>query len=406
MFTQKNHVLVGLLGLLSLLWALHAQAAVWQDTAQWNAEWEGKYQAWVVASWDKDFFNRPGPYQNMKVDCADAVYSMRYAFAAEHGLPFAVLDPTGGGKVISNTSMTRWDSAAPAARKRAFLAYLYGVVSTKSLPNDTYPVAISRATLGPGTVLRADQKSHHSWTIKYFSQTGVPFLVYSSRPAKTTLLTRFEYPTTGFTFPLGLHAETKAGFLAFRLPADLRKPVWEVPGYSLEQYSIPIGSWAKTMQGRMKQIDETPDQQATRMLESACKSAEERVTAVKEGLAYLAKIGKRCMNATEFDDHSTPSRDARLRGSIDELAAFDQANAEQKILLDPAIQSRIDHLLRGAGAAPFCELQVSAKYRLALHDVYESFLAGRVSWNPHDPVEMRWGLEKGPSALAQSCPVY
>jgi hypothetical protein len=405
MDTRYRRILAGILGIWALALASHARAAVWENQAQWTAEWEQKYRAWVLANWDKDFFNRPGPFQNLKVDCADAVYTMRFAFSAQHGLPFVITDGTGGTKLLSN-DMTRWDALAPDKRKRAFLSYLYGIVSTHSLPNDTYPIAVSRETLASGIVLRTDEKSHHSWTIKYFSDTGVPFLVYSSRPAKTTLLTRFEYPTTGFTFPNGLTAETKAGFMAFRHPEDLRKPVWDVPGYSLEQYSLPIAKWAKTLQARLKVVDETPDQETQRMLDSVCKSAQERVTAVKEALAFMIKIGDRCMNATEFDDYSTPSRDARLRGALEELATLDQNHSTQHVVLSAAIQANVDDLLRGTGAEAFCPLKISAKRTLTLHDVYEAFRADRVSWNPHDPLEIRWGLEKGPSAHAAACPVY
>jgi hypothetical protein len=212
------------------------QAAVWSNTNEWNQKWEIKYQEWVKKNWDKDFYKRETPYKNLRVDCADAVYTMRYAFAAENGLPFAIKDPTGGSTLLSN-QITRWDSEAPEQRKRSFLQYLFDAVSTQSMPRDTYPVAVSRQTITSGAVLLTDASSHHSWTIKYVSETGIPFLVFSSRPAKSIMFTRYEYPTTSFTFPTGLKPETQAGFRAFRTPEQLGLAVWEVSGYSLEPVS-------------------------------------------------------------------------------------------------------------------------------------------------------------------------
>lgn len=381
-------------------------AAVWEDKNSWDDSWEEKYKSWVKKNWDKKTFAKDTIYKGLLVDCADAVYSMRYIFAAENNLPFVIRDPTGGDLLISN-QRSKWDDLPENKRKREFLKSLYGVVSTRSLPNDTYPVAVSRKTITSGALLRTDQDSHHSWTIKYMSDTGVPFLVFSSRPAKNIMLTRFEYPTTQFTFPNGLKPERNVGFMAFKQPADLLKNKSEIPGYSLEQYNIDIRSWAQTLQKKLALKDESLSEKAERIMISACDGSMERVEAVNDALNFLAKTGNQCMSAQKYDDYSTPSRDKRLKGSFDELEEIYQTAVAEDLAktFNPDVWAQLSHIMKGT-ASDFCPIQISSNTILNLNQIYTGFVQGLISSNPHDPLSIRWGLSQGPSKLAASCPTY
>jgi hypothetical protein len=385
-----------------------SNAAVWDSTQTWNADWENRYHQWVETSWDKDFFARPGPFQNIKMDCADTVYSMRLIFALQSGLPFVINDSTGGKSVVSN-SMSRWDSLPPEQRVRAFLLYVYEIVATTTLPRDSYPVAVSRDAIGSGRFLMTDAASHHSWTIKYVAETGVPFLLFASRPARTILFERFEFPSMGFTFPNGLKPERHAGFRAFRLPEDLAKPVWEVPGYSLEQYQIPYDSWRKTMQSRLQVTQESHEAQVHRLLSTVCLGSKERVEAVDQALAALKKIGSGCFDAAEYDDLSTPSRDRRLGDSFGELVESYQSAVAAGAVLPPEMKAQADSIIAGASdpaAVAFCPVEIASGQALSLGQIYSAIKAGMLSNNPHDPREIRWGLQPGPSEHAKACPVY
>jgi hypothetical protein len=385
-----------------------AQAAVWDATESWDANWEARYQQWVESDWNKDIFVGPGPLQNVKMDCADAVYMMRMYFAYLHKLPFAMKDSTSSRGQLVTQAMNRWDHLPEAQRVRQFAFLIFNIGSTASLPQDTYPVAVNRQALSSGSILLTDRSSHHSWTIKYFSNTGIPFLVFASRPAKTLMYERFEYPTFGFTFPNGLRTETNAGFRAFRQPADLLKPVHEVPGFSLEQYSIAQATWARSLQRRMQTTQETAEQKLSRIYNEACRAARERVEAVRDGVAYNTKIGSRCMNATEYDDYSTPSRDKRLRGTFDDLmAAYQETGAANPGSgVSQRLRDQIQNLLQANAGVDACPVEIRAGQSLTLGEVYRSSLAQRLTNNPHDTLEMRWGLRPGPSAKASSCPVY
>lgn len=154
--TLKLLALTGLISAATVAVAPNAQAAVWEPQNSWSPVWEKSYQEWVKTQWTKDFFTKPGPYQNMVLDCADAVYAMRYIFAANNSLPYAINDPSGGRGTISQ-SATRFDKLAPEKRKVAFLKYINGIVSTQSLVRDSYPLATNRDAIHAGVFLRTVQ---------------------------------------------------------------------------------------------------------------------------------------------------------------------------------------------------------------------------------------------------------
>jgi hypothetical protein len=387
---------------------IFASASVWETEREWDSRAEADYQAWVAKNWERNFFAKPGFYKNVQMDCADTVYAMRLVYASENGLPFVMRDPTGGDAYISN-EMNRWDDLGTESRKKAFLQFVYKVASTSSLPRDSYPVAVNRSAIGSGRFLLTDPASHHSWTVKYVSQQGIPFLLFSSRPARVQLFERFEFPTMGFLFPKGLRPETNAGFRAFRHPEDLGRPVWDVPGYSLEQYQIPLKGWSRQVQKKLALKGETGDQGLTRILGNACRGAQERVEMVTKSDALNARLGDRCFSATQFDDHSTPSRDVRLKGSFQELQSTYAKIVKAGLAISPTVLAQVTSVLNGdqaAGPNAFCNVRISRKKTLSLGQIYVRSMNNLLSSNPQDTLSMRWGLERSPSAKARSCPVY
>lgn len=391
-------------GALFTLFAATAQAGVWQTRTQWNADWEKKFNSWVASpEWHKDFFVQAGPLQNLKLDCADAVYSMRLIFAAKHGLPFVINDPTGGARPISN-EMTRWDSLSANQRLRSFVSYIYGIASTHSLPNDTYPVAVNRTAMGAGALILTDAKSRHTWTVKYLSETGVPFTLSRSRPPTTPMFEHYEFPPADYVFAGGLSPERHAGFRRFRQPADIKRSVWEVPGYSTEQYKIPLASWNETIQKKMATRSETVEERMTRILEGACRGGRDRGLVVALGNSFLSGLGNQCMNDSQYDDYSTPSRDKRLRMTFAQLVREAQM-AQGK--LPSSLQTKINSVLEGESSAndssPYCRVAIGDGLSLTLGQIYERLLQGKLSISPHDTLKMRWGFAQFPSERAKRC---
>jgi hypothetical protein len=383
--------------------AQFANAAVWETTQSWSPSWERSYRDWVSSSWDKHYFARPGTYQNITMDCADTVYAMRFVFAAKHGLPFAIKDPTGGRGIISNR-MTRWDGQPQSVRLRNFLQYVFDITETATIPNDTYPVAVNRSALGSGSLILTDKENHHSWTVKAISRTGIPYLLFSSRPARTVLYERFEYPSIGFTFPNGISPETHAGFRAFRWPEHLQVPVWQVPGYSTEQYGFSPSTWHKQMQRRLATEQETGEQRLSRNLTDACRGARERAEMVLKADQINRQLGYQCMSQQTYDDYSTPSRDQRLKANFEAVRSAYQA--AKSLSLSKAVRAQAEHVVGGGRSGSYCGIEIAPGVTLSLGQVYARSMAGRLSSNPNETIRVRWGLDSGPSGKARSCPEY
>jgi hypothetical protein len=387
----------------------HAQSAVWENQSDWTPEWEARFQEWVDREWEPNFFVRSGWYKDVQLDCADAVYAMRLVYAAENRLPFAIKDPTGGKKLITN-QMSRWDDLPEEQKKRKFLLYVVGLVSTGSLPNDSYPVAANRNEITSGRFLLSDKASHHSWTVKSVSEVGIPVLVFATQPASSYMYDRYEFPTVDFLFPNGLAPERHVGFRGFRKPEDILKPVWEVPGYSLEQYQLPEATWVKAMQKRLQIVEETADGRLKRIMVAACKGAKERVTVVSRGWAELGKIGFSCMSPRQYDDYSTPGRDERMRGTFRELYSAYADAVKSGAPLSPQVQQQAYDIIAyrpgrevRTAVTPYCPLEVIPGVVMSMGQVYYNSLSNRLSDDPHDTREARWGLAPYPGELAARC---
>lgn len=414
-----------------LLISWTATAQVWMDTNTWSPDWEKHYQEWVQSSWQIDVFSRKNlpdgrvnPYYGMRPDCADTVYSMRIIFSYENHLPFAVLDPTGSGRLITNR-MTRFNQVANQdERFRRFLWSMYETISTTTLPNDTYPVAINAQTVLAGGLMMTTAKNHHSWSIKQILPIGVPWLVFNSRVSAASGLSlqeRQSWPSIYWVFEGNQTPKGHAGFRAFRPLDRLTVPVWEVPGYSEEQYGISVDRWQKLAQQRLAVNQESDEQQLRRLLKTACNSMQTRVGAINDGLVYLASHPSSCMNYETYDNFSTPHRDQRL---FDDLVAL--RSAYREILRANGGSNVAEELkrhlnkiypkVRASGrdetaempvqsitADSVCTLSYAEGRTLDLAEGKRRLFLGLFSNNPHDGREYRWGELRGSSALARRC---
>jgi hypothetical protein len=406
-----------------------AQAQVWKDENTWSPEWERSFQDWVQTSWRTDFFSRrvlptgeANPFFGLRTDCADTVYSMRIVFAYNNKLPFVAIDPTGGGNLISNR-MTRWNSISSETRRiREFLLFAYDTFSTKSLPYDTYPVAISRETVLSGALMMTTARNHHSWTVQNILSIGVPHLIFNSTigaGSGSGLQERTSWPNPEWVFQGNFTAAGHAGFRYWRQPQYLRTPVWQVPGYSEEQYQIPLRNWTDVVQKKLAVSHETEPQKIQRLMETACAGAQGRVAVVKEGLDFRASSGGRCMNYAEYDTYSSPNRDRRvfddliaLRRAFRSLveggtvSALSEQTQRQLMKIYPAVSASVDSEQRQMVSRPIdsdsaCVFFYGNGQQMDLAEYRFRAFAGLLSNNPHDGFEQRWG--ESPSHDSQRC---
>lgn len=416
---------------LFVLTASLSQAAVWQARNQWSSSWERKYQSYVK-TWDVDFFarqtlpsGRANPYYGLRTDCADTVYSFRAIFAYENGLPYAIADATGGGGVITN-NMSRFDSISdPNRRMRAFLQFIYDVVATETMYMDTYPVAMNRDAIHPGVILKTTKKNHHSWTAKNILSIGVPDLIFNSTVGATsgsTLQERQSWPNPEWVFEGDKTPAGHAGFRDWRPASYIGRAEFEVPGYSEEQYGIPLSRWVATATSRLATSQESSGGKLQRLADNACVELTSRISAVRDGVRFLARNPNSCMSSEDYDTYSTPSRDRRFFDALVDLrrAYRDMVRNGKKIPGDlrakmqkifPAIsssaRSEAERMSRqGVNDDSMCVISYGTGSQIDLAEAKRRMFAGQMSNNPNDSIEYRWGERRGPSPLAASCPSW
>lgn len=415
---------------LILLLASIAQAEVWPSLNTWNGDWEARYSNWVKTEWSADFFSRrnlrngkPNIYYGLRKDCADTVYSMRIIFSFENKLPFVMNDPTGGGKLVSN-QMSRFDRTAnPDLRIRQFLEYSDSIVSTRSLPDDTYPTAVNRESIRPGGIILATKVNHHSWTLKDILPIGVPWLIYNSTIGKSSgsqLKERQSWPNPEWIFEGDQSPSGHAGFRDWKPVHLIKQPAWKIPGYSEEQYKVSLRDWRKWAQKRLAIRAETNENMMIRLSQTVCDGLIGRVSAVKEGVDYVTQ-NPRCMSFETYDTYSTPSRDQRI---FDDLIALRSAysdilTAGEVSSLNPLTHKRMEKIFPYAQRSQreeakrmtpqnvdeysLCPIQYAQGKKMDLSEAKRRLFLGLFSNNPHDGIQYRWGDEKGSSSLAKKC---
>jgi hypothetical protein len=410
----KYCIINGIL-LIAMLFGATADASVWKAKNTWDERWEKNYRAWVTRYWNEEFFmdEKKPLYYKFEHDCADAVYAMRLVFAYEHRLPFVMSNPSKKGKFISNRS-TKWDKLPEAKRVRKFMDYVASVGSTVSLKKDTYPVAMS--DIKPGDVYVAP--GVHSYTIVNITDAGVAEVVYSTTPKAARFLDRIE------SFPFYVPEDMKNysdGYRRFIQPQNMKKSLKNQPGYSIEQFTIAKSvkqnyvKFTDILSSALGKRKETASEKSLRLMIALCQYANDRSVYVYDALWHLQKIrkgGRQCMNRSEYDSYSTPSRDRRLKAFFNAIGEHyvktkgqspnSQAQQWTSTLFSPtdptpAQKKQINN---------FCMVQMSLgeNYYMPLRELRKNIFAGTLSSNPNAPLEYRWGIV--PKPYQSSCKTY
>lgn len=394
-----------------LLTASPAHSAVWQETNAWTPEWEQKYSDWVRDTFNEDIFTS-GNYKGIPTDCADAVYSARIIFAYENQLPFIIKDSTGGNNRLSN-QMSRFDGFTEGLQRvHKFMNFVGDVTSTRTLPNDTYPVAVKRAYIRPGTIWTRPRITReniwnrvvggtvkedpgHAELVKDVTVTGVVHLIGSTVPKDV----RKMISSSSLVF---MPVETTTGFRNWKLPDDYSKSSRSLPGYSLEQFhelgKVKFGkrrldNWSDAVQSRLALRSESRGENIARQVDNICNLANARVDIIQKSEARRQKLGGACMGAGDYDSYSTPSRDKRIKTTLKQIV--DTAGGKGL-----TAAQRAKPLKRYLDKCP--KIEIAPGRHLSLYDFSILILKGDVSTNPNDTFAARWGLESSSS----KCPKY
>lgn len=368
--------------------AAPSRAALWEAERAWTEQEEAAFAAFVEQRVDSDFFVRA----RLAHDCADILYGLRWIYARERRLPAAASGRD--GSLVGHWS----ERFGPAGRGDwtrdanflAALRFVFGMTGTRTLPLDTYPVAIDREHLRAGVVYK-DQ--NHSFVVAEVVLDGTephPLVTWESTvpPAVRPL-------RPGVFTPPAPQAGTGDGLRRFRWVEKVRgrwqlMPLERQPGYSEEQYSTEFvrgHPFAEAVARRLEPEAAPPIVQVLRYLAQVERLARERVPIVLAGHRACAKGRARGAcgeGGALWELYSTPNRDARMLGYMARVRALVEAReVEPEWVMDLMRAKSIDV------GAPLSDGD-DASRRIDLTDLY--YNARFVSSEPGDGIAMRWGL--------------
>ena len=389
----------------------------------------------------------------LRPDCADLPYFLRAYFAFKMGLPFGFSNCSRGGAgkgpqcfqwfSIQNARAERasttgqdadTESSAPAPKRLGLAAgfgqFLHTVADTvhsgtartalNSDNTDSYPVALSQATLRPGVVY-ADPYGHVLMIVRRVPEkdgaAGI-ILAVDGQPDGTVARKRFWRGNFLFAQDPALGGP---GFKRFR--PIVREPngalrrltnseIAKNPQYtdfSLEQSKLSVEAFYDRMDDVMSPEPLDPMAAMKDAIDSLEEQVKVRVTSVENGRKFLSSgRGEASMpdGATIFEtmgaweDFSTPSRDLRLLIAIDVVRGFPDRVARRperyampqgKSVAD--VQAALQNDLTSELATrKFTYPRTDGStWTLALKDVADRMPELEMAYNPNDCVELRWG---------------
>lgn len=372
-----------------------AAAALWEAERDWSEEEEARFAAWTEAEVDEDFFLRP----RLAHDCADLPYALRWIYARERRLPIAATSIDGfrfGHWSPQFGPATRGDWRRDA-RFLAALRFLFANVGTKTIPEDSYPVALDRAHLRAGVLYHAE---HHAAVVARVVLDGTephPLVTWESTlpPAVRRLRVGvFSGPTP---------VDRGHGLRRFRW-VERSEAGWDYvplerqPGYSDEQYDLAFTSgklsFARAVAERLAPDPVPPDRQFLRYAQQAERLARERVKIVVAGHRACAGAPARCREGSPlWELYSTPNRDARMLGYLARVRELVEGGRVERAWAYDVMRAKVIPLgtTLDGGGAPSRDVRAGPDRaaQMDLLELYES--AEHVSSEPGDPIARRWG---------------
>jgi hypothetical protein len=291
------------------------------------------------------------------------------------------------------------------------------------MPSDTVPVALNRDNLTPGIIYVKPKK--HSYQIKQWTNNGIPIRTHSTTPFKVRELLQYkEFPT----FVPEDFVDFSDGYRRFKRPNELYKPVSSLEGYSIEQFTVSEqfdknkSKFNKYLKNKTLLEKEAIAAQTNRMMNNLCQSIYDRAKAINDGHNYFLKIkeeGRNCMNASEFDQYSTFSRDSRLTDSFLEFKNFIDSNdnlsgfnfRNKRLALDIFAKSFSDRKVEKEYFVNFCHIDYEndhfgykSNHKIQLRNLWQRIQDGLLVQNPNTTADRRWGHYYG--EFKTDCPTF
>ena len=389
---NKNFFAKVSLALLTLSAASQAHAAVWPTTRNWTSADEDGFSDFI-AKLPLDFFQNDRDFGGIPTDCADAAYTLRTIYAFRNGLPVSY--STYNGVVTNDTN--QFDSIQdPIKRVRKFIARINVDTGTSTLSKDTYPISINRKSLRAGTMFLHPQgntkvpltyRAGHVYYIQDVPANGIVKLISSTVPAAVRSLN----PHNGLVFaPM----DVTGGYRNWRWPNGRLQGNESDQQFKIAKWypgSYKDGVLWNNWTSKIEELILTKRATVKERLHAAWENLEhaviQRGQAVNEGWAeYNLKTPfAKCMNDTDYDNYSTPTRDAKVQSELVAFRAYAQdylgvprANKKSPKLLSYFRTKKMDV---GIGRL----IDVSD-----LQNAFDTYHL-QISEPEHSP-EVRWGL--------------
>lgn len=393
-------------------------ADVWTSTEEWSSEWEDKYSVWVKDVLSENTFTE-GRWAGVPTDCADMLYYSRVIFAYDNSLPFIIRNPGRSGAYITNTYKQFDHLPEGEPRIRAFFKLIADATDTRSLIADTYPITISRESIAPGTIwLRpafADQTEEakysgipsnprpgHAELVKTVDQYGNVHKIASTVPRSVRRL----FISTQLAF---YPVNANLGFRKWKSPIDYLMAEIDLKGFNNEQFYLGRHGENneqvnfKLYQSQLKKMLQVSTDRSESLIDQLrlgenelCSSIKSRADDILRAEKYkLTTAQNRCLNSWEYNQFSTPSRDAKIKNQYLELLEMAKGMSTEE-----SSQYQIF-----SSTCPSIEVQTNIT--LMTQDIVESLLAGQISSSPNSSLEARWGLENHAEDISRkSCMEY
>lgn len=366
----------------------------WKANKDWNEQWEVEYGKWV----SKVLHPKLMLEMNLATDCADLAYVLRWAFARIHRLPMAVR-LGGSSQLFTNETMKEEWLSLPQhedwqkdKRFRAILQYLMRNTYTHTLMEDSYPVAINPQALMPGThLLDLHGSSGHTMVVQSVNDPkDLPVtLLFSTVPIKVRELISTFYQDQE-TPKLN-----RNGFYKIRWAKKTGHgwkfvPVSDIPGYSLEQFSLESSDSQSSMPHFLKVFNRINPQFSVELLLERSTielrdRVKDRIKMVEDGFAFCRN--QNCAPGSRGDDDwSTPSRDARL------LQLHDTINLALELLPNQLSAEQVAEAHKKISTFAKQESFLIDGESYSLFQIVVALVHGLTSTDPRLSVAQRWGV--------------
>jgi len=425
----------------------------WKVTNQWSPAMEKKFSEFVATMGDSGcrtlsacltsaagnpFYVNRTPRAQYPADCADFPYAVRMYFAWMEGLPFDYVNRPAQANPQEETNSdiryskfgnkpagTRQIKAGTVYDFQAELRNMRNSVSTAIYRmhyddvTDFYPPVLDRNNIKPGTVVY-DPSGHAA--IVYKVERDGRIKMMDAHPDNSVTRITFD---SRFVRSRPAHG---AGLRNWR-PELSTVPSAQLPGFSKEQFepSYRVGgesvSYYDFLRGRLAgSLKFNPVVEVKAMIGELCSNVKDRMAAVDAAIRaniqtkeHPAKLPMNIYGTSgEWEEYSTPSRDARLKVAFVEMRKEVERfvkmhrDGSSRIEYTP-VQSRYSQRCNGnnscllvgslmqaveeAAADQGCGFQYKKtdgqSVTLGYTDIIQRLFL--MSFDPYHCVELRWG---------------